>query len=285
MTGPWDEALRTAAWWSGEVGEAPSVAVVLGSGLGGVADRVEDPWSATYANIPGMPAPSVQGHGGRMVVGRLPGSSARVAVMAGRTHLYEGASARAVCHGVRALRAWGVEAVLLTNAAGGVREGLRPGDLVQIVDHLNLTGVQPLVGPEDPRMGPRFPDLGRCWDPGWTARIGRVAERVGVPVQRGVYAQMMGPGYETPAEVRMVRVLGADLVGMSTVVEAIAAHHVGLRVAGLSCVTNLAAGMTDDTLTHDEVQETADRVAGDVERLVLAVLEDEAGSGERTSCS
>jgi purine-nucleoside phosphorylase len=196
------------------------------------------------------------------VVGGLRTShgTAVVAAMQGRVHLYEGWSADDVTFGVRVLAGLGVRALLLTNAAGGIAPTLAPGDLVRITDHLNLTGQSPLTGENDERLGPRFPDMSAAWDPGLGELLDASAAAAGVKVGRGVYAGLVGPSYETPAEVRMLRTLGADLVGMSTVIEAIAARHMGLKIAGLSVVSNLAAGLAPARLSHAEVQQTADRV-------------------------
>lgn len=266
------ERAEEAGSWLRERAEAPRVAIVLGSGLGGLASTLDPEGSWPFSDLPHVASPSVEGHGGSLIVGTVPGTGARVAALAGRVHLYEGHPVEVVCHPMRMLARWGVKAVVLTNAAGGVAEGLDVGDLVRIVDHLDLTASHPLRGPHDSRLGPRFPDMGQCWDKGLGPVVDAAAARVGVPIHRGVYAQMMGPTYETPAEVRMLRTLGADLVGMSTVVEAVAAHHSGLRVCGLSCVTNLAAGRSLGPLSHDEVQETADRVRARFEALALAAL-------------
>jgi purine-nucleoside phosphorylase len=250
------------AYVRGKTDAPPDVAVVLGSGLGAFAERLEKATAIPYADIMGFPVSRVAGHAGKLVVGGLRTShgTAVVAAMQGRVHLYEGWSADDVTFGVRVLAGLGVRALLLTNAAGGIAPTLAPGDLVRITDHLNLTGQSPLTGENDERLGPRFPDMSAAWDPGLGELLDASAAAAGVKVGRGVYAGLVGPSYETPAEVRMLRTLGADLVGMSTVIEAIAARHMGLKIAGLSVVSNLAAGLAPARLSHAEVQQTADRV-------------------------
>jgi purine-nucleoside phosphorylase len=258
----------------GKTEAPPDVGIVLGSGLGAFAERLQKATTISYAEIPGFPASRVAGHAGRLVVGELltPHGVAVVVAMQGRVHLYEGWPADEAAFGVRVMGGLGVRALLLTNAAGGVDPTLAPGDLVRITDHLNLTGQSPLVGENDEHVGPRFPDMSAAWDPGLGALLDEAAAASGVALKRGVYAGMLGPAYETPAEIRMLRVLGADLVGMSTVVEAIAARHMGLRIAGLSVVTNLAAGLAQARLSHDEVQATADRVKDALGRVAADFL-------------
>lgn len=262
------------AFVRGKTEAPPAAAVVLGSGLGAFAERLERATVIPYTEIPGFPVSRVPGHAGRLVVGDLQTSHGTVviAAMQGRVHLYEGWSAEDVAFGVRVLGGLGVRALLLTNAAGGVNPAFAPGDLVRISDHLNLTGANPLVGENDDRLGPRFPDMTAAWDPGLGALLEEAAAAEGVKLGRGVYAGLLGPTYETPAEVRMLGILGADLVGMSTVVEAIAARHLGLRIAGLSVVTNLAAGLGAARLEHADVQATADRVKDGLGRVVADFL-------------
>jgi purine-nucleoside phosphorylase len=250
------------AWVRGKADLAPAAGVILGSGLGGLAERLEQAVVIPYEEIPYFPSPRVAGHPGRLVVGALRAGEASVpiAAMQGRVHGYEGWSAEDVAFGARVLCGLGIRALLVTNAAGGVNPSFAPGDLVRIVDHLNLSGQNPLAGENDERLGPRFPDLSDAWDPRLGALLDEAAAESGVPLRTGVYACMPGPSYETPAEVRMLRALGADLVGMSTVPEVIAARHMGVRVAGLSVVTNFAAGLGRKALSHAEVAETAERV-------------------------
>ncbi len=230
------------------------VGVVLGSGLGAFGDDLADLVRIPYAEIPHLPRAGVPGHSGNLCLGNVDG--VRVACLQGRVHLYEGHPPSAVVLGVRLLAELGCRAVLLTNAAGGIGEGLSPGSLLVITDHLNLMGINPLVGPNDP-AGPRFPDLTRAYDPELVNAAERAARAAGVPLARGVYAATLGPSYETPAEVRMLRVLGADAVGMSTVPEVIALRQRGVRVGAMSCITNLAAGLGASGLDHAEVEATA----------------------------
>ena len=262
------------AWVRGRTEHRPTVGVVLGSGLGALADRVESRVVIPYEEIPEFPATSVPGHEGKLVVGLL--SGVPVAVLQGRVHLYEGASAEDVTFGVRLLGWFGVRSLLLTCAAGAVNPAFAPGQLVRIGDQLNLTGANPLTGPNDARLGTRFPDMGAPYD----ARLGELldagAARVGPALPSGVYAGLAGPSYETPAEIRMLRTLGADLVGMSTVLEVIAARHAGLRVAALALVTNLAAGLAPAPIDHDEVLAAGAEARERLGRLV-AVWVAEAG--------
>ncbi len=253
--GAYETALIAARHLTAHFGPAPAVAVVLGSGLGDFADGLADAVSASYADIPGFPTVGVEGHAGKLVVGRI--GDTPIAALAGRAHLYEGHEPDAVVRAVRALRLWGVKALMLTNAAGGIRDGMRPGDLMTISDHINLSGYTPLRGPNDARLGPRFPDMSTAYDPRFREILRELGAAQGVRLHEGVYVGLAGPSYETPAEIRMLRVLGGDAVGMSTVVEVIAGRHCGLRMAGISCVTNLAAGLGAGELSHDEVKETA----------------------------
>lgn len=250
------EAAEAAAEHLRTVCAAPKVAVVLGSGLGAFADRLSDPVVVPYADLPDFPQPGVSGHSGQLVIGRLP-SGATVAALSGRVHLYEGHGMATVVHPVRTLARWGVGAAVITNAAGGISPAFRPGDLMLITDHVNLTGMNPLTGPNDERLGVRFPDMSVAYDAGLRAHLEGAAADRGVALQKGVYVGLTGPSYETPAEIRMYQTMGIDAVGMSTVNEVIAARHAGLRVAGISCITNVAAGLSDALLDHAEVKETA----------------------------
>jgi purine-nucleoside phosphorylase len=256
------------AWVRGRTELRPVVGVVLGSGLGALADRIDGAVSIPYVEIPEFPAVSVAGHAGRLVVGTLGGVP--VAAMQGRVHAYEGWSAEDLTFGVRLLAATGVRALLVTNAAGAVNPGLAPGDLVRITDHLNLTGQNPLTGPNDERIGPRFPDMTEPYDPLLGALLDASAARLAIPLGTGVYAGVAGPSYETPAEIRMLRTLGADLVGMSTVLEVIAARHAGMRVAAVSLVTNLAAGLAEKPLSHADVLAAGEGARDRVTRLATA---------------
>jgi purine-nucleoside phosphorylase len=262
------------AWVRGKSDVAPAVGVILGSGLGDFADRLDRPTAIPYDEIPYFPVARVAGHAGRLVVGELAGDAGPVAVatMQGRVHGYEGWAPEEVAFGARVLCGLGVRALLVTNAAGGVNPSFAPGDLVRITDHLNLSGQNPLVGENDDRLGPRFPDLSDAYDPRLGALLEEAAAALGVGMRTGVYACVAGPSYETPAEVRMLRALGADLVGMSTVPEVIAARHMGVPVAGISVVTNYAAGLARRPLSHAEVSETAGRVKDRLAPLVAAFL-------------
>jgi purine-nucleoside phosphorylase len=229
----------------------PSVGVILGSGLGGLADEVEGRVEIPYSEIPGWPASTAVGHAGVLalgVVGDVP-----VAVLRGRAHLYEGVGADRAVYGVRVLGRLGIGTLVVTNAAGAVNESFRPGQLVLISDHVNLLGTSPLVGPNDEELGPRFPDMSDAYDPGLRAAAREAATRLGIEVGEGVYAAWLGPQFETPAEIRFMRAIGGDLAGMSTVPEVIAARHLGIRCLGISVVTNMAAGVTDGKLGHEEV--------------------------------
>lgn len=254
-------------------GPVARVGVVLGSGLGRVADRVFEEGEGKaidYGEIPHFPTSAVEGHRGRLVYGVH--ESVPVLLMQGRVHRYEGWSAAEVAFPTKVLLALGVERLLLTNAAGGIGDGMKPGDLMLIDDHLNLTGDNPLVGPNDDRLGTRFPDMSDPYARDLRELARAVAREQGVSLVEGVYASVLGPSYETPAEIRMLRTLGAHAVGMSTAYEAIAANHGGAKVLGISCITNLAAGMSDQPLSHEEVKETAAAVEKVFSELVLALL-------------
>lgn len=248
----------------------PRIAVVLGSGLGGFADAPEDAVTIPYGEIPGWPRSTATGHAGKLVAGMVGGRA--VAVLSGRAHLYEGYTAQQACFGIRALRGLGVESVVLTNAAGGVNVKFGAGQLVLISDHINLLGQNPLTGPNDDSLGPRFPDMTEAY-PAEYRRMAREAGReAGLELPEGVYAALPGPSYETPAEIRYLRAIGADLVGMSTVPETIAANHMGMKVLGISCVTNAAAGVLEQKLNHAEVLETGERMKGALTELLLRVI-------------
>jgi purine-nucleoside phosphorylase len=262
------------AWVRGKIDVTPEAGLVLGSGLSAFGDRLERATVIPYGEIPGFPVSHVPGHPGRLVVGELAGADGpvQVAAMLGRVHAYEGWEPEDVAFGARVLCALGVKVLALTNAAGAIHPDLAPGDLVRITDHLNLSGRNPLVGDNDEGIGPRFPDLSEAYD----GRLGELLEQVGaelsIPVRRGVYACVLGPSYETPAEIRMLRTLGADVVGMSTVPEVVAARHMGVPVAAVSVVTNLAAGLSPRPLSHAEVSEAAERVRDRLGALLAAFL-------------
>ena len=252
------QQIEEAGSYLKSVATPPPVAVILGSGLGAFADILESPVVIPYGQIPHFPDVHVVGHSGQLVIGTLPGSETRVAALAGRVHLYEGHAVSKVVHPIRTLAHWGVKSVILTNAAGGINPAFQVGDLMLISDHINLSGTNPLLGPNDDRLGTRFPDMSTAYNPEFGNRISAWAEADGIQLQKGVYCGLLGPSYETPAEIRMLRNMGGDAVGMSTVCEVIAANHAGLTVAGFSCITNLAAGLGDEPLNHQEVKASAD---------------------------
>lgn len=249
---------------------APRVGVVLGSGLGAVANAVEDPVVVSYEELPGFPRPSVAGHAGRVVLGRVGGVP--VAMLQGRAHLYEDGDLDALRVPVRALRAAGAEFLVLTNAAGSLRPEVGPGSLLAITDHVNMTGMNVLVGPNDDAIGPRFPSLRGAYDPALIRELQDAAHELGILLAEGVYLAVAGPSFETPAEIRAYRTLGADAVGMSTVQETIVARHCGLRVAALSVITNLAEGLSDAPLSHQQTLQAAERASGDLARLLLEFI-------------
>jgi len=248
--------VRREAGWTAD--DKPRVGVVLGSGLGAFGDTLDDMKTIPFGDLPHFATTTVHGHSGRLCLGSLGGH--RVAVLQGRAHVYEGHEMERVVYGVRMLARLGCPFVVLTNAAGGVRNTFNPGTLMLISDHINLMGRNPLVGPNHEALGPRFPDLSRAYDPWMNEQAREAAASSALRLEEGVYAAMLGPSYETPAEIRMLRGLGADAVGMSTVPEVIALRHAGVRVAAISCITNLAAGMSVNPLSHAEVAETAKRV-------------------------
>jgi purine-nucleoside phosphorylase len=248
----------------------PTIGLVLGSGLGGFADELSEATRIPYTSIPSFPRSTAIGHAGQMVIGRV--GEVAVAAMQGRVHLYEGYSPKEVAFPTRVLGRMGIRALILTNAAGGINLEYKQGALVVVTDHINLQGSNPLVGPNDDRFGPRFPDMTRAyWKPYREIAL-RAAHRLGKTVYQGVYAALLGPSYETPAEIRYLRTIGADLVGMSTIPEVIVARHMGIKVLAISCVTNMAAGTSDAVLNHDEVLATGERVKGDFVALLRAVL-------------
>ncbi len=253
----------------------PKVGLVLGSGLGAFGESLIHAVRIPYSEIPGMPVSTAIGHAGQLVIGTQ-GANGKaavdVAVMSGRFHLYEGYSAKEVVSGIRLFRELGVERVVLTNAAGGINPEYAKGALVLISDHINLQGVNPLSGPNDPELGPRFPDMTEAYPAELRQIAHEVAEGQGIDLFDGVYAAVPGPSYETPAEIRYLRTIGADLVGMSTVLETIAANHAGMEVLGISCVTNQAAGMSGEKLVHSEVLEIGRRVASTFIKLLSGVL-------------
>ena len=262
-----DQARKVVADRIGKV----DIAMILGSGLGDYANALAGAHAIPYGEIPHMPLSSVPGHAGNLVTGQKAGK--RIVAMQGRSHLYEGNSPYEVVFGARLMAVLGARVLIVTNAAGGIASGLEAGDLMAITDQLNLTGTSSLIGPNDEQWGPRFLDMTTAFDPQLIETASGVAAELGFELERGVYAGLLGPAYETPAEVRMLRTLGADAVGMSTVLEVLAARHMGVRVLGISCISNLAAGMAKGPLSHEEVQETADGVRSRFESLLSGVLE------------
>jgi purine-nucleoside phosphorylase len=263
----------------------PQIALVLGSGLGGFADSLTDAVRVPYAEIPSFPRSTAIGHAGQMVIGQVIGKagSVPVAAMQGRVHLYEGYSPQEVTFPIRVFGRMGIRAVILTNAAGGINLSYSQGALVVIRDHINLQGVNPLVGPNDDRFGVRFPDMTHAYAKEYRRIACEEAGKLGIPQHEGVYAGLLGPSYETPAEIEYLRRIGADLVGMSTVAEVIIARHMGMKVLAISCVTNMAAGILDQPLSHAEVMETGERVKTTFEALLRAVLPRIAAGLEETN--
>ena len=248
----------------------PKIGLVLGSGLGAFADSLVAATRIPYADIPTFPRSTAIGHAGQMVIGNA--GEVPVAAMQGRAHLYEGYSAQQVTFPIRVFGRMGIRAVILTNAAGGINLGYSQGALVLVRDHINLQGTNPLVGANDDRFGVRFPDMSRAYDRDYRQLAREEAGKLGIPLYEGVYAALLGPSYETPAEIEYLRRIGADLVGMSTVAEVIAARHMEMKVLAISCVTNMAAGILDQPLSHAEVMETGERVKTIFESLLRAVL-------------
>ena len=246
------------------------VGVVLGSGLGTFSEVLENRVETPYSQIPGWPPSTAAGHAGKLVEGRI--GTTDVIVLGGRAHLYEGYSARQVTFGIRELHRRGVQSLVLTNSAGAINLKYRPGELVLISDHINLLGVNPLAGANDEALGPRFPDMSDAYARAYRELARQTGEELGIALEEGVYAAVPGPSHETPAEIRYLRIIGADLVGMSTVPETIAANHMGMQVLGISCVTNMAAGVLPRKLDHSEVLEIAERARGKLTRLLTKLL-------------
>ncbi len=265
-------AEAAAKFIQGKTKLRPKIALVLGSGLGGFADEFTNATRIPYASIPHFPRSTAIGHAGQLVIGSV--ENVDVVGMQGRVHLYEGYSAQEVAFPMRVFARMGVQAAVLTNAAGGINKEFTQGRLVVISDHINLQGVNPLTGPNDEQFGPRFPDMSKAYEKKFRELTLAEGRRLGINLGEGVYAALAGPSYETPAEIRYLRGIGADLVGMSTVPEVIAARHSGIRVLGISCVTNAAAGVLDQPLDHKEVLETAERIKGQFIGLLRAVIPD-----------
>ena len=266
----YDTVRAAADFVRGRSATMPQAAVILGSGLGQFASSLDHATSVRYEDVPHWPASRVVGHEGRLVLGESAGRA--IAVLSGRAHYYEGHDLRAVTFGTRVLGLLGVRVVIVTNAAGGINLALTPGDLMVIDDHLNLLGTSPLMGENDERFGVRFPDMTNVYSPRLRSVADRVGAALGLRMPHGVYAACHGPSYETPAEIRYLRTIGADAVGMSTVPEAIVARHMGIEVLGISCITNMGAGVLPKPLNHDEVLETASRVRDKFVALLKGII-------------
>ena len=271
MSAYFDQVQESARALTARLKDIPTIAVVLGSGLGDFADTLLEAIVTPYSDLPHWPVSNVIGHAGRLVIGRAAGKC--IAALSGRAHFYEGHDLATVVFGTRVMGRLGVKRLILTNAAGGINTGFAEGALMIIDDHINMLGSNPLVGPNDERFGPRFPDMTEVY----SSRLRHIADAAAgarrIPVSHGVYCAVHGPSYETPAEIRALRAIGADAVGMSTVPEAIAARHMGLEVLGISCITNLAAGVLPQPLVHDDVMETARRVRGSFISLLEGIIE------------
>lgn len=263
---------KAASFLKEKYEETPQIGLILGSGLGVLAEEIENPVKIPYNEIPDFPVSTVEGHAGQLVFGLLNGI--HVVAMQGRFHYYEGYSFEKVTFPVRVMKELGIEQLIVTNAAGGVNESFSPGDLMLISDHINNMGNNPLIGPNDSRLGVRFPDMSEAYSSELRQLARGIAAKLGLNIQEGVYVGNTGPTYETPAEVRMLRSLGGDAVGMSTVPEVIVARHVGMKVLGISCISNMAAGILDQPLNHEEVIETTEKVKADFLSYVKALVQE-----------
>lgn len=256
----------------GKIKNQPEIGIVLGSGLGDFADAIEDKIEIPYTEIPGFPVSTVKGHDGKLIFGKI--NSKEVCVMKGRIHYYEGYDIKEVVYPIEVLAGLGIKTLILTNAAGGVNTDFEPADLMIINDHINLMGKNPLIGPNDEDLGPRFPDMTDLYNKDLIEVAEKSAKKLGIDIQEGVYMYFTGPSYETAAEVRMARILGADAVGMSTVPEAIVARHRGLKILGISTITNMSTGILDTPLDHTEVVEVGQEVAGKFKELLKEIIEE-----------
>ncbi len=260
----------TLSFLAPKVQTAPKIGLILGSGLGGLVEEIDSPQNVPYAEIPGFPVSTVEGHTGQLVFGSLRGQA--VVAMQGRFHFYEGYAPEQLTFPVRVMQRLGVESLVVTNAAGGINKDFTPGDLVLISDHINLMGANPLLGVNIPEFGPRFPDMSQAYNPELRELAKTVAAEQGISLKEGVYCGLAGPSYETPAEIRFLRIIGADQVGMSTIPEVLVANHAGLKVLGISCITNMAAGILPQKLNHQEVMATAELIREKFKRLVSAIV-------------
>ncbi|GKU79617.1 purine-nucleoside phosphorylase [Paenibacillus sp. L3-i20] len=261
---------EAAQYIQGKINITPEIGLIMGSGLGVLGDLIEDAVTIQYHDIPHFPVSTVEGHAGELLIGKLSGRN--VVLMRGRFHMYEGYGPELTAFPVRVMKAIGAQSLLVTNAAGGINLDFASGNLMLISDHINFTGKNPLIGPNDNELGVRFPDMSEAYSKRLRSIAKEIAEAQGFSLQEGVYVGLLGPTYETPAEIRMLRQFGADAVGMSTVAEVIAARHAGLEVVGISCITNMAAGILDQPLSHDEVMETAEHVKSQFLNLVSALI-------------
>ena len=248
----------------------PTIGLILGSGLGVLADKIENPIKISYEDVPYFPTSTVAGHEGQLVIGELAGK--QVIAMQGRFHYYEGYSMGQVTFPVRVMKELGIESIIVTNAAGGINKSFNPGDLMIITDHINNMGMNPLIGPNDERLGARFPDMSQVYDKAYIKHAEKTAQDLGLKVQKGIYIGNTGPVYETPAEIKMLRIIGGDAVGMSTVPEVTVAGHSGIRVLGVSCISNMAAGILDQPLSHEEVIETTEKVKDNFLQFIIKVI-------------
>jgi len=262
---------KAASFIRSKINGNPEIGLILGSGLGVLADDIENPIVLPYEEIPEFPVSTVSGHAGKLIIGELSGK--KVVAMQGRFHFYEGYTMNMVTFPVRVMKLLGVEKLIVTNAAGGVNEEFKPGDLMIITDHINNMGTNPLIGANDERFGPRFPDMSEAYSKSLRMKAKKVASVLEIKVKEGVYVGNTGPTYETPAEIRFARAIGGDAVGMSTVPEVIVAGHCGMEVLGISCITNMAAGILDQPLSHEEVIETTELVKASFKSFIKQIVE------------
>ena len=270
MKNLYERIQESAEYIKSKINNTPEIGLILGSGLGVLGDEIENPVIIKYDEIPNFPVSTVEGHSGQLVIGNLEGKF--VIAMQGRFHFYEGYSMETVTFPVRVMKELGVKTVIVTNAAGGANKDFKPGDLMIIKDHINLSGNHPLIGPNDNRLGVRFPDMSTAYTSKDRELAKECAKELGIEVQEGVYTFFSGPTYETPAEIRFAQTIGSDAVGMSTVPEVIVARHSGLDVVGISCITNMAAGILDQPLNHEEVIETTQKVKSEFLSLVKSIV-------------
>lgn len=259
--------LKDTEW---DAGIKPEIGLILGSGLGILAEEIEDRVAVPYGNIPHFPVTTIEGHKGMLILGKLSGKY--VICMQGRFHYYEGYNMYQITYPVRVMKRLGISKLIVTNSAGGINTSFSPGDLMLIEDHINLMGINPLIGKNIDSFGPRFPDMSEAYSRQLISKAQKAGEELSIELRKGVYAAMTGPSYETPAEIRFLRVIGADAVGMSTVPEVIVANHSGIEVLGISCITNMAAGILDKPLSHDEVTEVANKASDRLIKLVKEVI-------------